>query len=166
MLTTLTKAYQYLIYFGGLLKSPILLLCRLYWGTLFLLSGWGKLSDIDSFAQLLSNYHFPVHHFFAYLAATTELIGGIFLVLGFASRLVAIPLIITMLTAYATVHSEALSTLLSHPKDFVGEAPFNFLLTSLLVLAFGPGRFSIDYMLEKWLFNRAESIPKHQHPPH
>lgn len=162
---TLTKAYQWLIYFGGLLKSPILLIMRLYWGTLFMFSGWGKLMDIDKFAEGLVHYGFPFEHFFANLAAYTEFFGGICLIGGLASRLVAIPLIIEMSTAYATAHVEALKSFLHDPSLFVAQPPFNFLLTALLVLAFGPGRFSIDYMLEKFLFNRAESFPKHQHKP-
>lgn len=165
MLKTLTKAYQALIFFGGFLKSPILLLCRLYWGGLFVVAGWEKLGNISHFAQLLETYQFPASTTMAYLAAGTEFFGGLCLVLGFASRLMAIPLIITMFTAYLTVHTEALHTIFQKPSLFVAEAPFNFLLTSLLVLAFGPGRFSIDYMLEKWLFSRAEGIPKHQHLP-
>ncbi len=87
----LTKAYQALIYYGGFLKSPLLLIIRLYWGTLFLLAGWGKLLDIDKFTEGLTQLGFPAAHFFAYLAAYTEFLGGICLLLGLASRLVAIP---------------------------------------------------------------------------
>lgn len=165
MFKGLTKAYQYLIFFGGFLKSPILLLCRIYWGWSFVLSGWEKLQDISQFAQILESKHFINPYFMANLAAYTELIGGLCLLFGFASRLAAIPLIITMLVAYFTVHTESIHMFFKNPSLFVKEAPFNFLLTTLLVFAFGPGRFSIDYMLEKWLFSRAESIPKHQHLP-
>ncbi len=160
MLKTIAKAYQTLIFFGGFLKSPILLLSRLYWGVLFVMTGWDKLGDISQFAQFLQTYHFPIPLAMAYLAALSEFIGGGCLVVGFASRLAALPLIIVMLVAYSTVHAS--SHILS-PGVFVAEAPFNFLLTALLVLAFGPGRFSVDYAIEKWLFARAEDIPKHQH---
>ncbi|MCE2982986.1 MAG: DoxX family protein [Parachlamydia sp.] len=159
----LTRVYQALIYYGGLLKSPILLLCRLNWGILFLLAGWKKLQGIDTFASLLSEQGFPYEYFFAHLAAWTEFLGGICLLLGLASRLMAIPLIITMLTAYATVHFDAVKAIWYDPSQFVAQAPFTFLLAALLVLAFGPGRFSLDYAIEKMLFNKARGIPKHQH---
>ncbi len=165
MLQSATKAYQYLIFLGGLLKSPILLLCRLYWGWHFMMAGWEKLNHIEQFIQLLTHYHIPAASVQAYLAAGIEFIGGLCLLLGFASRLVAIPLIIVMMTAYSTVHVESLQALFKQPSLFVAEAPFNFLLTALIVLAFGPGRFSVDFMLERWLFSRAEGIPKHQHLP-
>jgi putative oxidoreductase len=161
MLKALTKTYQSLIFFGGLLKSPLLLLCRLYWGWLFITSGWWKFQHMEEFVQTLYS-HFPAGHtLLAYLAASSELIGGFCLLIGFASRLVAIPLIITMFAAYSIAHGEALHQLFHHPDLFVAESPFNFLFCSLLVLTFGPGRFSIDYILEKWLFGRAQSFPKH-----
>ncbi|CAF23632.1 DoxX family protein [Candidatus Protochlamydia amoebophila] len=145
------KAYQKLITFATNLKSPILMLCRLYWGTLFLLAGWGKLTHMDPFISLLTQFDFPAPYFFAYLAACTEFFGGICLILGLASRVAAIPLIITMLIAYATAHQESLKSIFRNPTEFVAESPFNFLLISLFVFAFGPGRFSIDYLIEKYL---------------
>jgi len=41
----------------------------------------------------------------AYLAATTEILGVFMLLFGFGTRIISIPLIITMLVAYITVHS-------------------------------------------------------------
>lgn len=152
MLKAFQRFYKTIIFLGSLLKSPVLLLCRLYWGWLFMQTGLGKLQDIEVFAEKLSNMNFPMPLFQAYLAAGTEFFGGICLILGFASRLASIPLAITMLTAYATAHREAVQALFSKPSLFVAESPFNFLLTSLIVLAFGPGRFSIDYLLEKYYF--------------
>lgn len=48
----------------------------------------------------------PLPHVMASLAAGTELLGGIALVLGFAVRWAAVPLIVTMLVAIFTVHWE------------------------------------------------------------
>lgn len=149
------RLYHYLVLFGGLLKSPVLLLCRLYWGWLFFHAGLDKLRHNDVFAEFLSSLHFPFPLFQAYIAGGIECIGGLCLMAGLASRLVAIPLAIVMLTAYSTVHSESLRAIFNDPSLFVAEAPFNFLLTTLIVLAFGPGRFSLDYLLEKWVFRTA-----------
>jgi putative oxidoreductase len=151
----LKMAYQYLVVAGGLLKSPILLLCRLYWGWLFFQSGLQKLHGIADFAQFLEKLNFSLPYVQAYLAGLIELIGGACLMMGFASRLVAIPLAIVMLVAYINVHVEGFWALFNNPALFVAEAPFNFLLTTLIVLAFGPGRFSVDYFLEKWFFQTA-----------
>jgi len=161
-----TKFYQYLIFFGGYLKSPLLLLCRLYWGWGFLSAGWSKSQNIGQFAQSLESMQMFAPHFNAYLATYVELFGGLFLLIGFASRLTAIPLAIQMIFAYFLAHQEALVALFGNTKVFVEASPFNYLLISLFIFAFGPGRFSVDYLIEKWLFHRAKGTPNHQHLPH
>lgn len=165
MLKSLTKAYQYLIYFSAFLKSPLLLLCRLYWGWGFLQAGWTKLQDIEQFAKSLETWNVTLPYFNAYLVGYLEFFGGLCLILGFASRLAAIPLIIEMAFAYTIAHFEAVKVIFEHPDKFVGQAPFNYLLISLFVLAFGPGRFSLDYLLERIVFHRAQAFPTHQHLP-
>ncbi len=122
---------------------------------IFFDSGHTKLLNIEHFADSLQSMSFPFPVFQAYLAGLTELIGGLCLMLGFASRLVSIPLAIVMLMAYFTVHIESLKSLFTNPSLFVAKAPFNFLLTTLIILAFGPGRFSVDYLLEKMFFKKA-----------
>lgn len=149
------KAYYYLVLLGGFLKSPLLLACRLFWGWQFMQGGLEKLGHVEEFSSLLQSLNIPLPLASAYLVCYTELIGGVCLMIGLASRLVSIPLAITMIVAYATVHIEGLKAIFNDPNLFISQAPFNFLLISLFVLAFGPGRFSVDYILEKWLFQTA-----------
>lgn len=132
---------------GRIFKSPLLLALRLFFGIGFFLAGWGKLQDISSFADNLLTLHIPYPEFFAWATALTEAIGGLFLALGFLSHIITIPLIIVMISAYATAHVDAIHAFTTNPKLFVEQAPFNFLLTSLLVFAFGPGIFSLDALL-------------------
>jgi hypothetical protein len=54
-----------------------------------------------------------------------------------------------MIVAYFTADFEAVSNIFSDPDKFVKADPFPFLLTALIVLVFGPGRFSVDALL-KW----------------
>ena len=42
-------------------------------------------------------------------------------------------------------------------SKFTEATPFLFLLACLIVLAFGPGVFSIDYLLARWLRRRTRS---------
>lgn len=76
--------------------------------------------------------------------AGLELTGGILLVLGMASRMISLPLAINMLVAYVVADREALFAVLSDPDKFYAAAPYTFLIASLLVLIFGPGKFSFD----------------------
>ena len=74
--------------------------------------------------------------------------------LGVASRLIVLPLIGTMIVAYATAHREQVfdnvtSDPLGTVTAFAHAPPFSFLVTLLIVLAFGPGLFSVDGAI-KW----------------
>lgn len=134
---------------GGLLQSPLLLALRLFFGISFVMAGFGKLQDINKFIEYLTTLNVPYPELGAWIAALTETVGGAFLTIGFLSRLVALPLVIAMAVAYSTAHVESLYVVTTDPKLFVSQPPFNFLLTSLLVWAFGPGFFSVDHFLLK-----------------
>jgi putative oxidoreductase len=85
----------------------------------------------------------------AILAGSTECVGGLLLLLGLGSRLVSVPLIFTMVVAYLTADREALNAIFSDTDKFTSAAPFLFLLTCLIVLAFGPGKLSVDALAFK-----------------
>ena len=77
-----------------------------------------------------------------------------FLALGLLTRLTAIPLIINFIVAYITTEQDSLKKLadLSSFPDlntdaFFAAAPFLFLATAVFLLAFGPGAFSVDYVI-------------------
>jgi uncharacterized membrane protein YphA (DoxX/SURF4 family) len=68
-----------------------------------------------------------------------------------ASRPLALLIVISMIVAYITADFEAVSNIFSDPDKFVKADPFPFLLTALIVFAFGAGRFSVDAMLNwRW----------------
>jgi putative oxidoreductase len=131
------------------LQSPLLLVIRLYWGISFAQSGWGKLMNLDKTVAFFTDLGLPAPKLNAIMAGSTECLGGVLLALGLFARPVAVPLIFTMSVAYATADREALRALTSDPDKFVTAAPFLFLLAALLVLVFGPGRFSLDSLLFK-----------------
>lgn len=142
---------------GSFFQSPVLLALRLFFGIGFIIAGFGKLMDISKFADYLITFNVPYPEASAWLAALSETIGGALLTVGFLSRIAAIPLIIVMVTAYSTAHVDSVLALLHDPELFFKEPPFNFLLTALLVFAFGPGYFSLDAFL---LENKEKAEPK------
>jgi putative oxidoreductase len=79
-------------------------------------------------------------------------VGGLLLLVGLGSRLVSVPLMFTMIVAYATADKEAVAAIFSDPDKFTGAAPFLFLLATAIVFVFGPGKLSIDAFVLK---NRA-----------
>ncbi len=78
---------------------------RLYLAPIFILAGWSKLSALADTAYYFGeSLGLPAPMLLAWLAGMAELCGGIGLLLGFAVRLWAIPLMITMVVAATTAH--------------------------------------------------------------
>ena len=131
------------------LQSPLLLVIRLYWGWQFAQTGWGKLTHLERTAGYFESLDIPLPKVNAIMAGSTECLGGVLLALGLFARPASVPLIFTMLVAYWTADREALMSITSDPDKFVTATPFLFLFASLLVLAFGPGKLSLDALLGK-----------------
>ena len=55
--------------------------------------------------------------------------------------------------AYLTADLEAVTSIFSDPDKFVKADPFPYFICALIVLVFGPGRFSIDALI-KWSMGR------------
>lgn len=144
--------YRGIIKVGESLQSLLLLFIRLFWGAQFLITGWGKFLDIHTVAGFFEKLNIPIPTFSAYLTATFEVLGGLALILGLGSRLFSIPLIIITIVALFTAHKGFLENILQNPFGISEQSPFPFLLASLLIFAFGPGRVSIDALLKRYWY--------------
>lgn len=84
------------------------LLLRLILGPVLIAAGWEKLNGENWFDSQLDAFPFPFDVLPAglswFLASWTEFLGGILLLLGLGTRLVAIPLAVTMFVAAYAVH--------------------------------------------------------------
>ncbi|WP_237054923.1 HvfX family Cu-binding RiPP maturation protein [Microbulbifer sediminum] len=81
---------------------------RLFLAPVFILAGMNKLGHIGDVAAWFGNPDWglglPAPMLLAWMAALTELLGGIALLLGLGVRLVAIPLMVVMVVAAVTAH--------------------------------------------------------------
>ena len=152
------KYYGLLIRLSSSLHSPFLLAVRLYWGWQFMQTGWGKLTDIQKVVGFFTDLGIPAPALNAYFVSSLEFGGGILLILGLGSRLIALPLVIDMIVAYVTADREALLSIFSAPDKFSAAAPFTFLVASLIVLVFGPGKASLDAFLTERARGGAERV--------
>jgi len=109
-LTALNGTYHR---FLGLLRpldglAPLLL--RLYLAPVFMQAGWNKLVNFESTAAWFGNPEWglglPLPGLMTALAAGTEFVGGLLLIAGLGTRIIAIPLAFTMLVAIFAVHWE------------------------------------------------------------
>jgi len=138
-------------FFGAVdyLRSPFLLAVRLYWGWQLVQSGWGKLHNLDRVTDYFTSLGLPMPAQMAVIISCVELFGGIFLALGLLSRLTALVLTVNLIAAYITGDREALLSIFSDPDKFYAAAPYTFLIASLIVLLFGPGKVSLDTLLNR-----------------
>ncbi|MCF7499155.1 DoxX family protein [Pseudoalteromonas sp. L1] len=123
MLNTLLKSYDQSLNKLRIFDGVPALLIRFILAPVMIIAGFNKLAlsgDVSHFYQYFLasediiawfgneewGLGLPFPALLAFLAAWTEFLGGILLFFGFLTRLVTIPLMITMLVAATTVHSE------------------------------------------------------------
>ena len=143
------RFYGFIIRIGDNLQRLFLLLIRSIWGHQIFAAGYGKFLALEKTAQFFATLGLPP--LYAPLVAATELVCGALLLVGLASRLAAIPLIITMIAALALGHTHVFSDFqfIMDPSILVTQAPFPFLIASLIVFIFGPGKFSLDGWIKR-----------------
>ena len=149
------RLYRWLIAAGNALRAPVLLIIRLYWGWGFFLTGRGKLMDLSKPTQYFADLGIPLPHLNAILASCVECVGGLLLLVGLATRLVSIPLIILLTVAYFTADADALRAIFGDPDKFLSAAEFQFLFAVVFVFVCGPGAFSLDALIGRYFKDRA-----------
>ncbi len=167
-------------YLDGL--APLAL--RLYLVPVFWMAGTQKIKGIDSTIEWFGNPDWglglPFPTVLAYLAAYTEAIGALLLLIGLATRWISIPLIVTMLVAIFAVHwpnAQEVAVRLGAARDILREHgnytwltekgsfvilnngiefAVTYLVMLLALLFSGGGRFtSVDYYLSRLFPPRA-----------
>ncbi len=155
----LTLLYTLLIRFGVILAPIVLLLIRLAWGWELFESGHGHLQNVDQMIANFTGWGIPHPRVNFYISAYTEMIGGILIMLGLASRLISIPIFINFCVAYLTASQVKVTGFFHNdPSNFIDDSAFPFLMMSLTILAFGPGIISLDGILSLLLFKKPKSI--------
>ena len=106
----MTHLYQQFVARLQLADGIPLLLLRIYLAPVMIQAGWNKASSFNSIVDWFGNDDYglglPMPLVMAFLATAAELVGGILLLFGALTRLVSIPLMITMIVAMVSVHAE------------------------------------------------------------
>jgi putative oxidoreductase len=129
----------------GILRPEFgIAILRLVLGTVFAAHGAQKLFQfgLEGLTASFGSMGIPLPALAAAVVIVTELLGGIALIVGAFSRLVAVPLAATMLVATLLVHL---------PAGFFAPNGIEFTLTlmagSLAILFAGPGAWALDNSL-------------------
>lgn len=105
---------------------------------------WG---NIEGIAEWFGSMGIPLPTLNAYMAASTEMAAVILLPLGLATRLISIPLMVTMVVAIVTVHLG--NGFEAGNNGF--EIPLYYFLMLFVLLLNGGGRISLDHLIAKKL---------------
>ena len=113
------------------------LVFRVIIGIIFLLHGIQKLPGILNGSTALASLFG--------LAGVIEVIGGVLIILGLFARYVTLVTSVEMLVAYFTVHIPGGL----NPLANQGEAALLFFASFLVILAYGPGKYSLGHWMKK-----------------
>lgn len=103
--------------------------------------GLRKMPPSDRFIESVANMGLPFPVVFAWAASLSEVVGGVLLAIGLATRPAAFFIACTVGTAAFVRHAA---------DPFAGkELALMFFFTALLFLATGGGRFSLDRLIQK-----------------
>jgi len=153
-LLQMRKLYAWFATIASYLQSPFLLFVRLYWGFQISQNGWGKLHNLAHVTEFFGSLGLPAPGATATFVSTFEFVGGIFLILGLASRLVALMLFVDMTVAYITAEPQAFFSFFKDPGKFYVADAYTFWFTALIILIFGPGLIALDALIDRYFAKR------------
>jgi putative oxidoreductase len=123
------------------------LLGRLSVGLLFMSTGWGKVHALEKVTHFFESLHIPAPGFNAVLVGYSELVCGTLLVVGLATRLATLPLIISMIVAILTAKLSDLHGVF----DLASFDEFTYLSILAMIAIIGPGKVALDHPLARRL---------------
>ena len=118
---------------------------RLVVGWVFLWSGWQKLAILPRMIENFRSWVIPAPEVLTPLVSGIEFAGGLLLLVGLCTRIVAIPMMVVMMVAIAAAKwgdVDSLETLLGF------EEVSYFVMFGYLAVA-GPGPLSLDHLVLK-----------------
>jgi putative oxidoreductase len=122
------------------------LFARITVGYVFLLSGWGKLHNLAQVTQNFIDWGIPHPRALAPFVSGVEFFGGLFLLLGFLTRISAGALGIVMIVAIRAAKWSDVDSL----ETLLGFDEFEYLALFLWLAIAGPGVVSVDAWLQRW----------------
>ena len=134
--------------------GPLLLRASL--GAVFVTSGWGKLHNLGQVTGFFTELGIPFPAFNAVLASSTELVGGALILIGLATRLAAVPLVVTMVVAILTAKRPEIDGVTS----VLGFIEFTYLAGLVWLAVSGAGRASLDALFSRREVKLPRPLPR------
>ena len=140
-------------YFRGKGVSFLILFVRLFFGALFIMHGLDKLSNFnvpsDTYPSVLGLGSYTT----LMITIFCEFACSLFLMAGLVTRIVLIPMMAAMAVAVFDVHDGMM------PE---GELALIYLIVFLVLFMTGPGRYSVDYLIDRKVNKDKEELSTHK----
>ena len=136
-------------HFRGKGTSVLILVLRVFLGVMIMLHGLDKLMNFEALSYTFPNIMGLGSYMSLMIVIFAEFCCSLFLIFGLLVRLMVIPPIITMAVAFVDVHDA------EFPE---GELSFIYLVLLLILYFIGPGRYSIDYLIDMRLTKDEEEL--------
>jgi len=126
-------------------KDWAALLGRILLAGIFVISGFGKITGFEGTADQIASKGLPLPQVLTAIAILIEFGGGLAIVAGWKTRWAALAFIVFMIVITPIFHGYWAA-----PPDEMMNEQINFMKNvsilggSLLLFAFGPGRYSVD----------------------
>ena len=126
-------------------KDWAALLGRILLAGIFVISGFGKITGFEGTVSEIASKGLPLPQVLAVIAILIEFVGGLAIAAGWKTRWAALAFIVFMIVITPIFHGYWAA-----PPDQVMDQQINFMKNvsilggSLLLFAFGPGRYSVD----------------------
>jgi putative oxidoreductase len=133
--------------------SFLILFIRLFFGALFFMHGLDK---ITGFNALSDNYPSVLglgSYATLMIAIFCEFACSLFLIAGFMTRIILIPMMTSMAVAFFDIHDGMM------PE---GELALIYLIVFVLLFMAGPGRYSVDYLIDMKVSRDKEELSVHK----
>lgn len=120
--------------------SFLILVLRVFFGVLFFMHGLDKLTNFNQLSYTYPSVFGLGSYMTLMLSVFTEFACSLFLISGLLVRIAVIPMIAAMAVAFFDVHDAMM------PE---GELALIYLILFIILYVVGPGRYSIDYVIDK-----------------
>ena len=140
-------------YLRGKGISFLLLFMRLFFGALFFMHGLDKLTNFNALSETYPSVMGLGSYTTLMVTIFCEFACSMFLVVGLLTRVVLIPMVVAMAVAFFDVHDGMM------PE---GELALIFMIVFIVLFMTGPGRYSIDYLIDRKARKDKEELSRHK----
>ena len=137
-------------HFRGKGVSLLILVMRVIFGILFFTHGLDKMMNFNSLVDAYPSVLGFGSYMTLMVSIFCEFCCSLFLIAGFLVRIMTIPMIVAMGVAFFDVHDAMM------PE---GELALIYLIMFIILFFVGPGRYSVDYLIDLRLRKETKAEP-------